>query len=82
MSIAAPVTIPAATPNGYKDVGIAYILLIFLGVLGIHRFYIGTIGFGILYLLTGGLLGIGVLVDIFTLTTTVRKANAKIAAGI
>ncbi len=39
-------------------------LCIFLGVLGIHRFYVGKIGTGILMLLTGALGGIWWLVDI------------------
>jgi len=42
---------------------VAFLLAFFVGVLGIHRFYVGKIGTGVLYLLTGGLLGIGVLVD-------------------
>lgn len=44
-----------------NKVGLALICF-FLGGLGIHRFLVGKIGTGILYLLTGGLLGIGALV--------------------
>jgi TM2 domain-containing membrane protein YozV len=42
---------------------VALILVFFLGWLGIHRFYLGYTGLGILYLLTGGIFGIGVIVD-------------------
>lgn len=42
---------------------VAFLLCWFLGYLGVHRFYVGKIGTGVLYLLTGGILGIGILVD-------------------
>ena len=53
----------------------AYLLLIFLGGLGIHRFYLGKNGTGVLYLLTGGLLGIGCIVDLFLIPSMVQEAN-------
>jgi hypothetical protein len=42
----------------------ASLLCLFLGVLGVHRFYVGKIGTGVIQLLTGGGLGIWYLVDL------------------
>lgn len=46
-----------------KNKWVAFLLCFFLGYLGVHRFYEGKIGSGILYLLTVGLFGIGWLID-------------------
>lgn len=53
--------------NGGKLQIVALILCILLGLLGVHRFYLGYNGLGILYLLTLGLFGIGWLIDIILL---------------
>jgi hypothetical protein len=47
--------------------GIAFICCLFFGWLGIHRFYAGKIGTGLLYFITLGFLGIGVLIDLFVI---------------
>ncbi len=56
----------SVTAAGASDKTIvpALLLCFFVGYLGIHRFYAGKVGTGILYLFTFGLLGIGVLVDL------------------
>ena len=52
---------PNASP---KSRLIPLLLCIFVGGLGIHRFYVGKIGTGVLWLLTAGCFGIGALVDL------------------
>jgi len=57
-----------AYPMGVpKDKWIALVLCLFLGYLGAHKFYEGKIGVGILYILTVGLFGIGIIVDFIVL---------------
>ena len=77
-----------------KSMGLAYVLLIFLGQLGIHRFYLGRVGTGVAQLLLGlvgwatvwivigfvplAILWIWVFIDLFLTAGMVRKANAEL----
>ncbi|MHA1244915.1 MAG: NINE protein [Candidatus Heimdallarchaeota archaeon] len=56
-------------PPSPKSRLVALLLCWFLGIFGAHRFYVGRIGSGVLYLCTEGLFGIGVLVDIIMIAT-------------
>ncbi len=59
--------------------GIAYFLWFIsgMGTLGFHRFYLGKFGTGLLYMVTGGLGGIGSFYDLITLPIQVREANLR-----
>ncbi len=59
----------AADPGDGKSQMIALILCIFVGVLGIHRFYLGYTMEGVLMLLTGGGCGIWALIDLVRIIT-------------
>jgi len=61
--------------EGPCDYNIAWLLLTFLGVFGIHRFYMGKWVTGIIYLLTGSLFLIGWLFDLCTLNEQVDEIN-------
>ena len=50
--------------SSHKSKAITLLLCIFFGYMGIHQFYSGKIGMGILYLFTGGLFGFGWIIDI------------------
>jgi TM2 domain-containing membrane protein YozV len=60
----------------------ALILSIFVGWLGVDRFYLGHIGLGILKLLTGGGCGIWYLIDIILIATRqVKDAEGRPLIG-
>ena len=72
-----------------KSTGIAYLLWIFLGVFGVHRFYLGSTGVGVLVLLctlfslvSAGLTIVGTVVvliwDLFAIPSQVRAHNEKL----
>jgi hypothetical protein len=52
------------------------------GALGLHRFYLGKTGTGFLWLVTGGLAGVGCVYDVFTLPRQVREANVRYETAI
>jgi len=52
-----------------KEWLITLLLSLFLGSLGVHRFYVGKIGTGILQVLTLGGCGIWTLIDIIMIVT-------------
>lgn len=60
---------------GRYDYSVAWILLTFLGVFGVHRFYMGKVGTGLIWLLTGGLFLVGWLYDFCTLNQQVDRLN-------
>ena len=66
-----------------RSVGIAYGLwaLCVLGVAGIHRFYAGRYISGVIWLFTWGLLGIGLLVDLFLIPGMIEKKNRELWAA-
>ena len=62
---------------GNIDYTVAWVLLVFFGVFGLHRFYQGKIFTGLLYLLTGGLLGVGYIYDVLTMNDQISEINAS-----
>jgi len=61
--------------DGPKNYNVTWILLTFLGIFGIHRFYLGKILTGLLYLLTGGLFLLGIIYDYWTLNEQIEQVN-------
>ncbi len=62
---------------GEVDYSVAWILQTLLGLFGVHRFYMGKWATGLLYLVSGGLFGIGWLYDFCTLNQQISEVNQK-----
>ena len=58
-----------------KSTLVAYILFVFLGAFGIHRFYLKRPWTGILFFCTSGLFMIGLIWDLFMIPAMVDEAN-------
>lgn len=73
-----------------KSVGVAYMLWFFLGAFGVHRFYLGSWGIGVLILacttlafgLTGLVSGLIMVLDLFLIPGKVRQHNERLIASL
>lgn len=79
---AAPSNVNVTINNGVtespKSRLVAFLLCTFLGVIGVHRFYVGKVGTGIVWILTFGCFGIGVLIDwVMILCGTFKDGNGQ-----
>ena len=61
--------------SGLTDYNVAWVLLTFLGLFGVHRMYMGKWLTGILYLATGGLFLVGYIYDYWTLNDQLSELN-------
>lgn len=61
---------------GAKDYNAAWLLLVFLGMFGVHRMYMGKWLSGFLYFFTGGIFLLGYLYDLWTLNDQLTTINA------
>jgi len=61
--------------KGKVNYNLAWVLLTFLGLFGVHRMYMGKWVTGILFLFTGGLFLIGFLYDYWTLNDQITEIN-------
>ncbi|MCH8141221.1 MAG: TM2 domain-containing protein [Gammaproteobacteria bacterium] len=63
--------------EGKKNYTLGWVLLTFTGFLGLHRFYMGKIGTGLIYLFSLGLFGIGIIYDYWTLNEQISSTNLE-----
>lgn len=78
--------------NEKKEMVLAYVLVIFLGLLGVHRFYLGYVGtgfimlgltlFGFIVVFTFFIAAIWVLVDLFLIPEMTKMHNRKLMTDL
>jgi hypothetical protein len=83
---AAPITnvyVQARHPGALapRSTGTAYVWWFFLGAVGAHQFYLGKTGRAVSYIFTLGWLGVGLVIDLFTLPAQTRQVNAQRASA-
>ena len=61
-----------------RELWVVYLLWFFFGLIGVHKFYLNKFGMGILYILTGGILLVGWIIDLFTIPSQVRAYNEQV----
>ena len=64
--------------SGATSYTVAWVLLTFLGVFGLHRFYMGKWVTGVIYLFTGGFFLLGLIYDYWTLNRQISERNAML----
>lgn len=64
--------------DGEVSYNMSWILLTFLGVFGAHRLYLGKLFTAILYFFTGGVFGLGILYDYWTMNEQVSEVNGLV----
>lgn len=72
-------TLPEVADEPRHSTGLGYGLwcACLAGACGIHRFYLGKVGTGLLWFFTVGLFGFGQLIDLIRMKTLVRDANIR-----
>ena len=70
-------TVGAGGNYPYKSKLVAALLCFFFGILGVHRFYVGKVGTGLIWLFTGGLCGVGALIDFIVILIGGFRDKAK-----
>lgn len=64
-------------PDGPINYSWAWLMLTFLGLFGVHQFYIGRPLKGLIFLFTGGLFGLGIAYDFWTLNEQIAQSQIR-----